>query len=282
MADISDVENALVNAISSALFVSPYTNYMVQTTELLTTNIPVRLFRGWPVDSTLVTDLKAGVTSISVFSDPSTARNATKYLRNTTLCNTAQISPTMTAVLSGSNVTFAGTTNVGQTIGIGVRNFGPGYGFSYRLQTNDTPTSVAALFATNLPGATSNGAVLTINAPNRWIKLQVGGDVTQWMEVHRNQQVFMVTVWSPTVAIRDQLCGYLDPQLIYINHLSFPDGSVSEPVIGAGTHIDDVVQKEFMWRRTLYYTITYPTSYTQQLPVMTLGQETINGTTLID
>jgi hypothetical protein len=281
MADISDVENALVSSIAGLLFSTAYSPYSVQTSDKGLPGLGLRLMRGWPVDSQLVLDLKAGITTISVFSDPKVARNITNRLMNTTTVNTEQVTPTMLATLSGNQVTFSGTTNTGQTIGIGIRPHNGGY--SYRLLNTDTPSTVAATFAANITGATANGAVLTLPALSSQIVVQLGGDVTTWTEVHRQQQIFMVTVWSPTVAIRDQLCGFLDPNLIHIRSLSFPDHSVSGPVIGAGTNIDDVVQKEYMWKRCLYYCIEYATGYVEVLPVMTLGKDNISGSvTLID
>lgn len=277
MSDISDVENALVNAISASLFpLAYYVPYTVATSSV--TGISCRLYRGWPIDQQLNNDLLAGVTNISIFAAEGVARNATRYLRHSTTTSVSQATSTMTATLSGSVVTFAGTGSISEVMGIGIRNFGRGYGYSTRLTLNQTPTQIAAVFAANLAGATSSGPSLTVAAPSASIVVEYGGDVTELVEVHRNEQVFMVTVWSPTVAIRDQLCSFIDPQLIWIDHLYFPDGSCSEPVIGAGTCVDDVIQKEFMWRRTLYYSIKYPTEYSIVRPIMALGKDTVQTT----
>lgn len=278
MADLADLENAFVNAISTMLINASYT--------LATSETPgmVRLYRGWPLDHHLKNDLLAGVTNITIFSAPGVARNVTRYLRNSTWANVAQAATPMTATLSGSVVTFAGTASTSEIIGIGVRYPIVGEkGYSLRLTSGLTPTQVAVAFAANIAGATSVGPALTLPAPHTNIVVTVGGDVTTLLEVHRNDQQVMVVIWSPTVAIRDQLSTLIDPQLIYINHLMFPEGSVSGPIRGDGTAVDDKIGKEFMWKRTLYYMVEYPTEYISILPVMTLGIDTVNDSlTMID
>jgi hypothetical protein len=62
----------------------------------------------------------------------------------------------------------------------------------------------------------------------------------------------------------------------------FPEGSVSGPIIGAGTQVDDVVQNEAMWKRSLFYNVEYPTMLALQAPMMILGQENLGPLTFID
>jgi hypothetical protein len=276
MADLSDVENAFVSSIANVIFPNiSYSPYSIVESPITSTNI--RLMRGWPIDDQLKNDLLANVTNITVFSSPGVAKNNTRSLRNSAIWTTAQATPTMTATLSGSNVTFAGTASTSEVIGIGLKTPGNQRGYSMRLTAGLTPTQAATTFANNIAGSTSVGPVLTLTAPNNEIVVQVGGDVTTLMEVHRNDQQIMVVVWSPTVALRDQLCSIIDPNLSYINHLYFPEGSVSGPIRNAGTFTDDCVGKTFMWKRTLFYMVEYPVMYTQIYPIMSLGIETVNS-----
>lgn len=270
MADLSEVEGAFITIIAGALVPNTtYTPYSVVTSTV--NGAQFRAFRGWPLDTQLQNDLKSGISNISIFSAPGLARDTTRFLRRMTPTITQIDTPTMTATLSGRTVTFAGTTTVHECIGIGYRSAG----YAYRLQSNDTPTSVAAAFAANIPGATSTGSTLTINT-NENITVTYGADATLLTELHRQEQIMRVSVWTPTTVLRDQLCTLIDPAIMWYDRFVFTDNSISGPICGAGTHVDDVVGLEFMWRRDLLYKIEYATNYAQIAPPYVLGETTGN------
>lgn len=264
--DLSDIEKQLVQTVAGVLLTTgPYTPYSVATSDVL--NAQFRLMRGWPVDNQLDNDLLAGITNVTVFMMPGT-RDTTRFLRQNTPTVTNVPTPTMTATLVNNQVTFAGTGFAKEVIGISVGNTD---GFSVRLTDSDTPTTMAAAFAAGLQNATASGPVLTINSIDP-IKVAIGCDVTVLTEVHRQEQMWKVSIWAPTTDLRDQFCSVIDPGLQWIDRYFMADGSVTGPVIGAGTFVDDVPEKEHLWRRDLHYCVEYPTEYTQIVPVMVLGE----------
>lgn len=266
MADLFQVEEALVTAVAETIYNGSYTPYSVVSSNILSGSPQFRLMRGFPVDNQLITDLAGGITNVTVFSQPATM-NMTRMLRQNAIATTVMPTATMTASVSNNVLTFSGTASTNETIGVSVGN---NYGHAYRLLANDTPTSVASVFAGALPFATANGASITF-ATSEPIGCAVGADVTTAMEIHRQSQIWRVSVWAPTTDLRDQFCSIIDPGLQVNDRLLFSDNSVSEPVVSAGTFVDDIVEKESMWRRDLLYRICYPTVYVQTVPVMVQG-----------
>lgn len=278
MADLAAVEEGFVNLISTILFGdTPYVHYDMQSSPTLGAN--VRLYRGWPISNQLSSDLRAGISNISVFSSPSVAKNATRYLKQMAQTAVSKADPTMTATLSANHITFGGTGSTTQVIGVRSAKF---HGYAYRLLSSDTPTTVAAIFAGQLPGSSSAGSVLTLTGNSQYYRVDIGTDTTVLTEVHRQVQMIQVTIWCPTVGLRDQLANLIDPNLMNTDHMFFAEGSVSGPIIGAGTNVNDVVQNDNMWMRTLFYLIEYPTMLAEMVPTMVLGQENFGPLTFID
>ena len=73
MADISDVENALVAAISAALYPNGAGGASAA-------GLPCRIYRGWPNGRALDDDLAGGVASVTIFGfSYSKVRKATRH-----------------------------------------------------------------------------------------------------------------------------------------------------------------------------------------------------------
>jgi hypothetical protein len=244
-----------------------YVPYTVVTSPVV--SAPIRAYRGWPMDTQLQTDLKAGTTNISIFSAPALARDTTRFLRMMTEQTASQAPVTMTATMTNNIVTFAGTGSASEVIGIADIH----HGYAYRLSDMDTPTTVAAVFAANIPSATSSGPTLTINTSNV-VSVAYSADITTLTEVHRQLQIVRVSVWTPTTTLRDQICSILDPAIMWYDRIVFAENSISGPIRNAGTHVDDIVGVEFMWRRDLLYHIEYPTMYKRIETPMVLGEIT--------
>src|SRR5690242_5324466 len=109
MADLSDVESALVAQIAVALFPSAYLPGAYTTSNA---GLTCKLYRGWPEQTNLQTDLAAGKAHVSIYSDPCASRITTRYERQWQ--QTIAGVPTLTASVSGADVTFGGTGGAGQ------------------------------------------------------------------------------------------------------------------------------------------------------------------------
>ena len=107
MADQSDVENALVNLVSVAL-------YPNGTDEASVRGPDCRVYRGWPNSAALDTDLAAGKINITVFPGSGAGRTTTRYAEQWVGTPTQ---PSLIAVAAGTSVTFSGRADTGQIAG---------------------------------------------------------------------------------------------------------------------------------------------------------------------
>jgi hypothetical protein len=205
VADQSDVEQALVNLITTILYPTPPTQLSVSPV----INATCRIFRGWPVKSSLDADLAAGVANISVISRPGTARPATRYV-GTPVTTVSTPSPTLTVAVAGNVVTWGGTGGALQITGVQVGT-GPNAstGYAMRLLASDTPTTVAARFAAGIPGASISGSAVTIPT-NLPVKALVEADVITSTEERRQDEEFQITISVATPALRDVIGSVLD------------------------------------------------------------------------
>lgn len=265
MPDASVVEQTFVDQIASILYTpGGYQPYSVVTSDVL--GQPFRLYRGWPDDNVMVNDLLAGVTNISVFSLPG-QRNTTRFLRQHMDQVVEVPTPTMTASINGNQVTFTGSGSASETISVSI---GHNAGMAQRLTDSSTPQSVAATFAAGLAGASASNGVLTLDTQSP-VGCVVGMDVRSLQEVHRQCGCWKVTIWAPDPTTRDNFSGLIDPNLQALDRFFFADGSCSGPIIGAGFLVDDVPEKQHLWKRDLHYDVEYPTDVTHIYPVMVLG-----------
>ena len=261
MADINDVQLALVSLIEAELFAPGYSTGLATVSTLGPT---VRVYPGWPNPASLDADLAAGTVNVSVFPDPGMASLTTRYSR--VWKEPTVFSPTtFIATTNGTDVTFSGTLSPDQAAAIRIGN-NPAVG--YRLLAGDTAATVASALAAKLTYAspTVNGA--TISFPNITLPIiaRTGRDQIATMETRRQKQQFRITVWAPNPVVRAQIASAIDVMMSDVRFINFPDGSCSSIPEGRGTYVDDVPQTENLFRRDLRYAIEYPTLKLQAQP----------------
>lgn len=270
MADILDVENALVALVSQTL----YPNGIAQPS---ITGIPTAVYAGWPTAAGLDADLLAlsqnqptGKMHVSVF-PAKQERNSTRYLRSFVPVTQPNVSITLT--VSGQRVTVGGTVSIPQNVMLLVN----GQPYIYGVQPADTLASIAAKLAALVPGASSAGAVITLAPAANLTAARVGGSGTSVLEIRRQERLVQVIVWGDTPAHRDVTAAAIDPVIGDVAFLAFPDQSRGY-LQYKGTNIIDVMSKAILYRRDLNYTVDYPTTQTLQTPqIMTLGIHTSGG-----
>ena len=262
MADVSDVENALVALVGAILYPSGTS----------AVGLPLRIYRGFPSAHQLDSDTAAGTAHVTVFSAPGFSRITGGYLDGAT---TTPGTVTITATVSGSAVTIGGTCGAGQLVGVIV----DGVPYAYACLSTDTPTSTAAALAALVGGgvitdgsgnpinglttegyATVSGSVITF-ATNRPVIVRVGASGTTLTAARWQTQAFRITTWAPTPASRDAIVSLLDAQLSGTRFITLPDGQ-SARLLWHNTTSDDVPQKEQIWKRDLLYTVQFATTQT--------------------
>jgi hypothetical protein len=263
MADQSDVEVALVNVISAAL-------YPTGTGSASVPGPDCRIYRGWPNSAALDADLAAGKINVTVFPGGGASRTTTRYAEH---WMGASVQPMLTVAINGTSVTFGGTADVGQIAGILL----DGKGYAYRTQAGDTPQLVAANLASM---ARSNSIVqlshctLTIAGAGNLLA-RVVADAQVQHEVRRQEQSFRVTCWCPTPTARDAAAAAIDQSLSSQRFLTLTDGTNGR-LNYEGTTVFDQSQNARLYRRDLAYRVEYATIVSSVEPSMLFGDLVLN------
>ena len=266
MCDLSDVEQALVDLVAQAL-------YPQGTSQPSAVGINASAYRGWPLAAQLDADMTATkvvngakvadpTANITVFPLAGMTRLTTRYPREWRADGPAPTS--LTAAVSGHQVTLGGAAGLAQLVGI--RCLGMAY--VYQAEPTDTPESTAAALAALVPGAAVSGATVTCPADPK-LKARVGGYATIRRELRRQVQGFRVTCWCPDRVSRDAVATCVDQAIAQHTFLTLPNGSGR--LTYAAADVDDVPQKDRLWRRDFRVTVEYPTTEVQVAPAMMWG-----------
>ncbi len=265
MADLSDVEAALVAAVTGVI-------YPLGVTGASVTGKPVRIYRGWPLLGPLGNDLASGVANVSVFPMPTATHNTTRWAP--VAHNTAGVT-TLTVSVSGSSAIFGGIGGVGQVAGLLVAN-AP---FMYRGRAGDTPALVAAMLAEAVRSQRAcllSGTTVSVPGVGSIVARVVadGALLTEWA---RQKQRFRISAWCPDPPTRDRVCGLLGNALATLAFLTLADGTGGR-VRYCSTACFDDDQDARQYRRDLVYDVEYGTTFAQSAPSMLFGDLMFSGT----
>jgi hypothetical protein len=269
MADVSDVNNALVALIAQTLYPNGTSNPVSPIT-----NCQIKIFAGWPSSAQLDADLAAGNIQVSVFSGAVPEENTTRYTTDFKTLTPAAITLTATVDGTGTRATIGGTVSTPQNVALLVN----GLPFVYAVQASDTLTSIAAGLATLVNAmvpATSSGPVVTIAGAHSLIA-RVGGVGTSIQEISRQKRQFQISFWCPSPVLRDLAVPPVDVAFKARRFLTLVDGSAGR-LIYEKTIFDDAPQKELLYRRDLFYWVDYGTTQTETDTAIVTIQETLKG-----
>lgn len=264
MADLSDVESALVGAITAIVYPGGASLPSL-------TGSPVRVYRGWPLSGSLDNDLLAGIVNISVFPIPGGTRNTTRWRP------VADVTPgvaTLTVTTNGASATFGGTGGAGQLAGLLVAN----QAFVYRGQAGDTPALVAAMLAQSVRASMVcwlSGTTVTVPEATTLVA-RVAADGTLLTEWARQEQGFRISAWCPSPAVRDSVCTAIGATLSAVAFLTLADGTAGRIRYRSTSSFDDD-QDAQVYRRDLIYDVEYGTTIAQAAPSMLFGDLVLAG-----
>jgi hypothetical protein len=264
MADISDVEVALVNEAGAAIYPNGINQPPIG-------GYPCRITRGDVNAEALNTDLATGTVNITIRAMDKMARNTTRYF-NTWQASATQGTPPFAVQMTGTVATFSGVGGAGAIAGARVR----GQAFVYATVAGDTPASVAAALAAQIAGASASGAVLTLPSDGGTPVVVVYDNAQVITELRRQEQGFAVTVSANTPDARSIVAAALDTVFAGIDFLTLADGSGGR-LRYHSTSIDDVPSRASLWKRTLIYTVEFGTTLTESVPEMVFGTLSLNG-----
>ena len=183
MADLSDVESALVAAIAQAL----YPNGTGQPSAI---TAPCKVFRGWPTPAELMADLKAGTVIVSVF-PLAVEQNVSRFQRRWRELPLPVA--TLTVAVSGNVVSLGGAPSSPLNVAVIVNKVG----VVYAVQPGDTLAMIATGLAALIGApATSSGPVLTVpGAVSLVARIGVVGGVIR--ETKRQKRRVQMTIFAP-------------------------------------------------------------------------------------
>src|SRR5277367_1865603 len=108
MAELADVEGALVNAILSAV----YPNGADAASSV---GVPVHIYRGRPTNAALIMDRSSGAIDVGVYAVADSTRNTTRWGVQVAEVPTT---PSLTVGTSGNSASFFGIATSGDLAGV--------------------------------------------------------------------------------------------------------------------------------------------------------------------
>ena len=265
MATVDDLTQGIVSVLAGLLFpgttflngsvanvAAPWTG--APGAQALT--IPTRLYRGAPGIYDLDQDISAGVAQVCVTSVPGMSRNTSRFQPYYTTVS-ANV-PTLAVAWNSESATFGGTCAAKQAVGLTVNRVC----YAYRTTANDTPATVAAAFAKQIPGAQAAGAVLSIFEITA---AAVVCDQQGLLHTGTQQQMVQIAVLTPyadgesAALVRAAVSSKVDG----LKTMLRPDGTVTRFIglpDGSSAHVrfhhsldDDTPRNDDIWRRWLYF-----------------------------
>jgi hypothetical protein len=263
VADLSDVENALVAAITAAV-------YPNGTGTPPTYGAATKIYRGWPNARALDLDLAAGVVNISVFPKRGMTRNTTRWTRHVFDNPAGNPAATLSVTYTESTVTFAGGGTVTNLAGIRYK----GAAYIILVPASDGATYAAAQLAAQIAGATASGGEVILPAASSDTLARVAGPSSVMRYTRRQIQEFSVVCWCSTPTQRDAVCGLVDDTLAAIDWIPLADSTMGW-IKYVDTFVDDAPTKETLWRRDLFYSVEYSSTQTVPATRMLFGGVTL-------
>lgn len=254
MADLTDVQNALVAIVAAALYPSG-------TGAPSVSGVPVKIYAGWPLPQQLDADLKTGTCHVTVYSRAE-ERNTTRY--GLAWQPQSLQAATLTLTAAGQTVTVGGAIPPASNPHNAVvfANTKP---YVYAVQATDTlagvAAAIAALIAVDVPGTAAAGAVLTLPSSARVGAVRIGVSGTLIRETGRQEKLFQISVWADTPDSRSAVAQPTNGVLSATLRFTLPDGS-SARLIYKSTLESDKFEKDVLYRRDLLYTVEFATTQT--------------------
>lgn len=291
MADIADVEAALVSLIASAIY--PSGTGSASAITLASGSHPnCRVYAGWPLPGNLDADMagasnqnlsslgggqftlsspggpgSAPVIHITVFAQPGMERPVKAYPRE--WLDQSTTPSTITTTVAAQAVTLGGAITAGHyvTIVAGTQ------AFSYAAQAGDTLATVAAALVALMPAglqASAVGPVITVAAASSLVA-RTGAPGVVIRELKRQQRRFTVTIWAPTNDARAAAARVVEPALAATDRLLLTSDNTLAHLVYAGENDIDRSGKQSVMCRDMSWIVEYATTQTMPgYPITTI------------
>jgi hypothetical protein len=196
MASLNDVQNAMVNIITPAMYPNGTSSPSITTRK-------IQVAPGDFLKDNLDIGLAAGESFVAVFAVNGMTRSTTRVRREFVdpVINTAQL----TLTVLGDTVTVGGTISAGEAAMVIVN----GVGYGAKVVLGSTTTTIATELASLIPGATSLANVVTIS--NKFdIQAHVSTQGTAREILFSREAIFRARVISPSHDDRETIGNAID------------------------------------------------------------------------
>ena len=265
MADISDVEQSLMNAIIGYVYPGA-----IDTLSLV--GVPVRIYRGKPTNATLRIDRTTSTIDVAVYAIGEPSRNTTRWGVQVTELPTTS---TLTVGVSGNSATFLGSASAGDIAGALVDQ----QVFIYQAQPGDS----AALAAAALADAIRKAMICwltdaTITVPGAYeFTARTASSVSALEERSRQEQGFQATIFAPTPLLRDTIASGVIQTLAQVSFLLLADGTGGRIRFRSEVNCD-ADQAASLFRRDITYDVEFGVTVLNSNPSMLFADLSWNGT----
>jgi len=264
MADQSDVEISIASLAAAALYPDGPNGLSVP-------GPPCRVYRGWPNPAALDADLAQGRINVTIFAGNAAPRPTTRFSEEWLSATSV---PTLQVSVSNTSVSFTGSAEPGQLVGVRV----DGQPYIYRTQANDTPALVAATIAAQVRVIRIvhlQGSSFDIPGANNLLA-RIVVDCSAIQEIRRQRLVIRVTCWCPSPATRDTTATAIDTAFAMAPFISLADSSQARLTFTGGAILDQS-ENASLYRRDLHYDVEYATTLAQTQPAMLFGALGLNA-----
>lgn len=267
MADISDVEIALVGLLNTAF--GPGAAFWQGGLS------SARVFRGKPQQFSVTADRAKSIYDISVLALAGPCETTTRWLGAS---YTVSVPPGVTVEVSGASARFTGVANTGDLIGC----VAGGLAYSYLAKGGENAALIAATLCQMVRtsgSCTLSGATLTVPVGESLQALSYGPARTL-VEIGRQIQPIEITLWCPSATMRDVLGGGITGHLDANSFLALSDGSTARLRYHA-TSIDDTDTPASFYIRKIVYSAEFSTFSAVDAGTMLFGSLNYNAISLL-
>ena len=268
MADLSDVEDALVHQVAAALYPHGFDEPSAVGNEC-------RIYRGWPHAGALTTDLAAGRINVAVFPSAESGRITTRYA---SVFQSDIPAITLQSVSEGNNFTLSGIAQAGVLVGVQINRST----YSYRIEASDTIDLVAAHIAALISVdflALVSGSRVEIPAAYM-LRVRIAAEASMKRECRRQEHDIHISCWCPNPMVRDFLSTKIDLALSKIHFLALVDGSQAR-LVSKGAKVFDQSQSAMLFRRDIILCAEYATIEVDIGPPMLFGDLGVNAIEIV-
>lgn len=245
MASLSDVQNAMVNAIDAVVYPNGDNNPSI-------INKNVYIFAGDPLKLDLDALLLNGQAVISVFAQKGMTRNTTRI--RDTFADPIISSATIFLDVIANTITISGSVTAGQ-VAVAIVN---GIGYAYMAQAGDALNTIAAQLASLIPDASTLNNAITIN--NTYdIQARVSVPGTMRRILQSEEGVFRARVITTSHEDRETLGNALQLAFLKLEpryYLAMPDG-VSASIRAKGVEEINTYELDLAFVRDYLYLVEY-------------------------